>query len=200
MMSRPQFIVPSAPVLVSAPPTGKDWLHEVKWDGWRIQIIKHHGVRIYSRTRTDFTKRLPGIVEAVERLKASACIIDAELVATDFYDIAAAIKRGQVTAIAFDLMHLDDEDLRRLPLTDRKAKLKKLVGKGGPSLRLSAVYPDGVKLLAAAAELELEGIVSKKRDSMYQSAKCLTWLKVKTAVWREANKHRGELFQRKRKV
>ena len=193
------FIIPAAPVLVSAPPTGPEWLHEVKWDGWRIQIIKDDGVRIYSRTQTDLTDRLKGIAEAAEALNARSFVLDAELIATNFYDIPAAIKRGEVSAIAFDIMERNTNDLRREPLIKRKVALRKLI-KLSPCLRLADIYPDGEKLLAGAAELGLEGIVSKKRDGTYVSGKCLSWLKMKTAVWREANKHRGELFTRKRAV
>ena len=81
-------------------------------------------------------------------------------------------------------MKRNADDLRRQPLVKRKVALKKLI-KPSPCLRLADVYPDGEQLLAAAAELGLEGIVSKKRDGTYVSGKCLSWLKVKTAVWRE---------------
>ena len=76
--------------------SGSEWLHEIKWDGWRIQIIKDdESVRIYSRTRTDLTPRLKCIEEAAQRLKPWSFILDAELIATDFYDIPAAIKGGR---------------------------------------------------------------------------------------------------------
>jgi bifunctional non-homologous end joining protein LigD len=82
-VSRLPFIVPAVPILVGQPPTGPEWLHEIKWDGWRIQIIRDaEGIQFYSRHKTDWTKRLPGIVAAACELKADAFIIDAELISS----------------------------------------------------------------------------------------------------------------------
>jgi ATP-dependent DNA ligase len=193
------FIVPAAPIPVSTPPTGPDWLHEIKWDGWRIQVIRDaSGVRIYSRNRTDWTKRLPGVTAAAGALKAQSFILDAELIGSGkFHEIRSAMKAGAVSAVAFDLLHLNGIDLRRRPLEERKDKLANLIGKDDPCLMLSAVFEDGEELLAAAEKHGLEGIVSKRRDSTYTSERCLDWLKVKTKVWRIENANRGETFRRR---
>jgi bifunctional non-homologous end joining protein LigD len=199
-VQRLRFITPAAPVLVSSPPTGTDWLHEIIWDGWRLQIIRDvRGVRIYSRNRVDWCDRLPDIAEAVAALDAKEVILDAELVSDGgFYSLHTAIKRRQVSAIAFDVMHLDGVDLRGRFLQERKEKLADLLAKTGDCLQVAELFTDGVKLLKAAEEHRFEGIVSKRRGSIYRSGRCLDWHKVKTKSWTAANKDRHKRFQRRR--
>ena len=93
-------------------------------------------------------------------------------------------------------MHHNGRDLRELPLLERKARLEKLIGAANADcLRYSEGFDDGLKLLAAADRLGLEGIVSKRRDAPYRSGKQCDWIKVKCATWREANKERWRLFE-----
>jgi bifunctional non-homologous end joining protein LigD len=199
---RLRFITPAAPVLVGSPPMGADWLHEIKWDGWRLQIIRDaNGVRIFSRKRVDWCDRLPDIADAVAALKANDVIIDAALVGDGgFYSLHSAIKRRQVSAIAFDVMHLDGMDLRGRILEERKQKLADLLAGAADCLQIAEVFTDGVRLLQAAEDQRFEGIVSKRRGSLYRSGRCLDWLEVKTKSWSAANKNRHKLFQRRRSL
>lgn len=194
------FIPPAAPVPGPNPPRGPDWLHEIKWDGWRCQIIKdENGVRIYSRSMTEWTDRLPTVAAAIQEIPARSMIIDGELIsnAGDFYDIPTAIKWRRVAFAAFDLLHHNGNDLRRMPLTGRKQSLAKLLVKSREPIILSEVFDDGEALLKAANDHRLEGIVSKLRNQSYVSGNNRGWIKVKTPRWRADNADRGERFAKK---
>jgi bifunctional non-homologous end joining protein LigD len=99
-------------------------------------------------------------------------------------------------AWAFDLLELDGKDLRQTPLESRKADLTKMLRRANPFLRTSESFSDPLKLLAECERRWLEGIVSKRRDSLYRAGKSSAWIKVKCAAWREANRDRHELFER----
>jgi bifunctional non-homologous end joining protein LigD len=102
-----------------------------------------------------------------------------------------------LTVFAFDLLHRDGQDLRRLPLIERKRKLAHLVTRAGiPCLHLVEAFDDGLALLQAVENHRLEGLVSKRRSSPYRSGECRDWLKVKTAAWYEANRERWRMFER----
>lgn len=195
-MYRLSFIPPAVPILVKQPPTGPDWVHEIKWDGWRCQVIKDlDRIRIFTRKANDWTDELPSIVEAARALKAKRFIIDGELIAStaghDFYTLPAAIRRKEVNLIAFDLMHLNAKDLRRSRLEERQGTLASLIS-DSDVLQLSETFDDPHELLKAAETHGLEGIVSKRKDLQYRSGRCPHWLKVKTAAWKEANAGRYE--------
>lgn len=203
-VSRISYIIPATPILVKQPPVGPNWLHEIKWDGWRCQIIKDvDGIRIYSRKQNEWTDELPTIVAAVHALELRTFVIDGELVAAtaghDFYTIPEAVRRQQVHVIAFDLLHLNGKDLRRFTLEKRKAALEKLFVSTDSVIQLSETFNDPFSLLKAAEEYGLEGIVSKRKDLPYRSGRCPHWQKVKTAAWREAHKDRGERLKRKKR-
>jgi bifunctional non-homologous end joining protein LigD len=96
---------------------------------------------------------------------------------------------------AFDLLHRDGEDLRPLPFADRRQRLVRLVSRSDiPCLHLVPSFDDGTKLLEAAEQHKLEGLVSKRRDARYRSGTSKDWRKVKTAAWREANRERWRMF------
>jgi bifunctional non-homologous end joining protein LigD len=199
-VQRLSFIQPAQPILVKEPPTGPVWIHEIKWDGWRCQIIKDFdGIRVFTRKANDWTDELPTIVKAAQALKAKRFIIDGELIAStegqDFNTIPAAVRRRQVTFIAFDLMHLNATDMRRSRLEDRKEVLAGLIN-DSDAIQLSEMFNDPHELLKAAEAYGLEGIVSKRKDMPYRSGRCPHWLKVKTAAWKEANAGRYERFSR----
>ena len=199
-MPRLTFIKPAAPILVRQPPTGPNWLHEIKWDGWRCQVIKDvTEIRIYTRSANDWTDHLPTLVDAVSTLNARRLIIDSEIIAStdgyDFYTLPAAIRRKQVSLVAFDLLHLNGEDLRRFPLEERKDALIKVVG-ASELIQVSETFNNPFDLLDAAEKYGLEGIVSKRKDLPYRSGRCVHWQKVKTATWSAANADRGEHFGR----
>ena len=201
---RTPFIEPSAPVLRSEPPRGSEWLHEVKHDGWRAQLHKAgDDVVVFSKTGADFTKRFRSIAAGVGALPARSAIIDAEIVVCDDDDRPSfgALMAGKQTALCawcFDLMGLDNHDLRTEPLDNRRERLRQLlIDAGNRLLRFSEDFSDPEKLLAATERMGLEGIVSKRRDQFYRSGKNPAWIKVKTASWRAANRERYKLFEKR---
>jgi bifunctional non-homologous end joining protein LigD len=183
------------------PPTGDACLHEVKFDGWRIQLHKcGRDVAIYTRRGHAFTARLRSITAAVAALSARSAIIDAELTACerDFRNFEALhfrTRHHHLCVWAFDLLELNGRHLRELPLTKPKDSPKKLLSKTRDiRLRFSASFDGGEKLLALAEGTGLEGIVPKRRDYPYRSVRC-DWIKVKSPAWREANRDRHELIK-----
>ena len=118
----------------------------------------------------------------------------------DFFRLLKAAFRNQESELAvyaFDLLHLNGQDLRPQPLTERRRLLERLLGRAKvPCLHLVDVFDDGQKLLEAAEKHKLEGIVSKRRDASYRSGECHDWVKIKTMAWREANRERWRLFER----
>ena len=190
------FIEPSQPVLRDRPPEGPDWIHEIKLDGFRVQV--HTGPKpiIFSRNGLDLSNRFGSVVRSLSKLKPA--IIDAEIVALDTCgrpDFRALMGGSrQLCIYGFDLLHLD-RDLQSLPLRLRRQKLGRFLKAGGPIL-FSDDFPDPIKLLEVADRMRLEGIVSKKLNQPYCSGKNPGWIKVKTHTWREANEDRGEMFSR----
>jgi bifunctional non-homologous end joining protein LigD len=185
------------------PPSGNEWLHEIKHDGFRV-IARKIGtrVRLYSRPDNDLTKRFPLIVEAIAKLRARSCIIDGEAVACGTDGIASfeLIRRWNtdegVFMYAFDLIELSGEDMRREPLESRRATLEVLLGGAAPGIRFNEhIEEDGPILFKHACKLGLEGIVSKRKDSRYVSGRSPYWIKSKNpeapAVKREAEEDWG---------
>jgi bifunctional non-homologous end joining protein LigD len=180
------FITPCRPTTVDQAPNGDGWAHEIKHDGYRLQIHVHGATaRLYTITGTDWTPRYPLIAEAARRIKVPA-IIDAEAViqradgVTDFEALHARTRDSDVIAFAFDLMMLDGKDLRRRPWIERRATLKKLLGRNLAGIVFNKhIEGDGPAFYAHACKLGLEGIVSKRIDAPYRSGMSKTWLKVK---------------------
>ena len=204
MLKRNPFIIPSAPVLKRQPPTGPQWLHEVKFDGWRAQLHKAgNEVAIFTRKGHDYTKRFPAIRDSLRALTANSAIIDAEIVVCDSDgkpDFKALMSgaTGDLCAWCFDLLELNGHGLRRRTLIERKAMLRHLLNKADDHvLRFSETFPDPVKLFAAAESQRLEGIVSKLGYQPYRSGKNPGWVKVKCRAWREANRDRWEMFEKR---
>ena len=203
MLRNLPFIIPSAPVLAKAPPTGPEWLHEVKVDGWRAQLHKvGDDVVVFSKTGADFTKCFRSIADAVLKSPANSCILDVELVACDqagnpdFYELMRGAKHG-CCAWCFDLLELNGTDQRMEPLDLRRHLLRKLLKKAkNDTLRFSEEFDDPLMLLAACEKHGLEGIVSKLREDRYRSGKNPGWVKVKTAAWRATNRERFKLFEK----
>jgi bifunctional non-homologous end joining protein LigD len=170
VLNRTAFVVPSAPVLKRVPPPGPDWLHEVKHDGWRAQLHRHDaGASILSKSGKDISGRFAVIGSALRSLPP--CVIDAEIIGCgadgvpDFRSLMAGNAHGYC-AWCFDRLSVGGKDVRREPLEERRARLEGLLaGADADLLRFSEAFDDAGKLLAAALELGLEGIVSKKRPS-----------------------------------
>jgi len=199
-------VPPLYPALQSNTRQGSaEWLHEVKFDGYRVQVHKVGSrVVIYSRNGHDFTERFPSIALLLHELPEKAAVLDGEVVASDadgrpnFARLHVRWSRsGAIHLWAFDLLAFNGRDLRLQPLVKRQARLQVLLERFGcPAISLSEPFKDGIALLRVAEERGLEGIVSKRRDAPYRSGECRDWRKVKTAAWREANKERWRLFER----
>jgi bifunctional non-homologous end joining protein LigD len=192
------FIAPCLPTKIDKLPSGSQWLHEIKHDGFRI-IARKTGaqVRLYSRPGNDLTHRFPLIVETLARLRSRSCIIDGEAVACDHNGVASfdliRYQRADesIFLYAFDLIEQNGDDLRHDPLEVRKAALASIVAKARPGIRFNEhMEGDGPTVFAHACELGLEGIVSRRKDSAYRSDRSPDWLKMKNpdapAVKREA--------------
>jgi bifunctional non-homologous end joining protein LigD len=192
------FISPCLPTRTDKLPSGSEWLHEIKHDGFRV-IARKNGaqVRLYSRPGNDITRRFPQIVEALTDLRSRSCIIDGEAVACDDNGLASFERiryrqhDGDVFLYAFDLIELNGDDMRRDPLQVRKATLASIVAKARPGIRFNEhIEGDGPTVFAHACKMGLEGIVSKRKDSAYRSGRSPDWLKMKNpgcaAVTREA--------------
>jgi bifunctional non-homologous end joining protein LigD len=168
------FIQPCQPTLVRVLPAGPGWLHEMKYDGFRILARKQgERVEVWSRRGALFNHRFPRIAEAVGALPADHALIDGEAVVflpDGHSDSALLTKAGRERAsfVAFDLLSLGD-DLRERPLEERREALAQLVA-GADGVRLSeSVVDDGATVFAAACKLGVEGIVSKRVGSRYRS-------------------------------
>ena len=208
-MTAPRFIQPCSPTTASKPPTDERWTHEVKWDGYRFQVLKiGRQVQLFTRNGTDWTERMPAIAAAFAGLGAKVAQLDGELCLCgpdgqpDFKALMRAVRRtpsdeSQLSFHAFDLLHVNAVDLRSKPLRERRRRLVDLVDRQTetvPVLYLPDSFTHGAKLLAMCSKLRLEGIVSKRLYRPYVSGPTRDWVKVKCAAWKEANRWRAEAF------
>lgn len=177
------------PTLVEVPPEGDEWIHEVKYDGFRTQLIVRNGsCQAFTRTGKDWSNAYPRVIEAGLALPCKAAIIDGEAIITDehnkpqFYGLLRAIRRqpDRVVLVAFDLLHLDGEDLRRRPLIERREMLWKLIAPAEGAIQYSQhMQTSGADFYRAVDRMGLEGMVSKRANSTYRSGKAASWLKIK---------------------
>jgi bifunctional non-homologous end joining protein LigD len=200
-----QFIPPCSPVMAKNVPAGDGWVHEVKFDGYRVQAHKAGSrVVLFSRNGHDFTGRFASMAQLLRELPARSAVLDGEIVAKDpdgrpnFARLQLRSRESQPIHLwAFDLLALNGRDLRPQPLMKRQACLQVLLERFGcAAVTPSELFEDGLALLRVAEERGLEGIVSKRRDAPYRSGECRDWRKVKTTAWREANRERWRLFER----
>jgi len=185
----PKFVAPQLATLVSKPPAGEDWLHEIKYDGYRaIAAVGGGRVRIYTRSGQDWTDKFAQIARALKDLKAKSALLDGEIVALDdkgrssFASLQHGLKGGKtpLTYFVFDLLELDGHDLRKEPLIRRKERLRALLKAPPDAVSYSDhVVGAGDKVFAEACRLGLEGIVSKRADKPYVSRRTRSWLKSK---------------------
>lgn len=185
----PDFVEFMHPTLVAEPPSGDLWLHEVKFDGYRLQLrVAGGAVRLFTRNGHDWTARFPEIV--AEAAALPDCILDGELCAlgpdgqSDFSALRAAIspgKTGRLVLMVFDILWRGQDDLRRFELVDRKAILARILEHAaGDRLRFIPSHERGGKaLLLAACQMGLEGVVSKRRRSAYKAGRSDLWVKAK---------------------
>lgn len=165
-----------APMLAElgdAPPAGDGWRHEVKWDGFRCLARVHASeALLWSRNDQDLTERFPTIAARLPRAAGTPdCVLDGEVCALDAEGRPrfGLLQRGGGTLVyyVFDVLEVDGHDICALPWTERRARLEGLIEPDDPLVRVSPVFPEGPSLLRAAAEQELEGIISKRAGSRY---------------------------------
>ncbi|UVC19305.1 ATP-dependent DNA ligase [Mesorhizobium onobrychidis] len=185
---RLKFVAPLMPTLVEKPPEGDDWIHEVKFDGYRSQIvIDDADVRIFTRRGLDWSAKYRDLVDAAKRLDVQNAIIDGEIIVTneaglsDFAALRKAITSRQHDLYlgAFDLLHLNGHDLRDMVLEDRREILAGLI-EPGSRIQFSESLPGEPDAIYHLLDLAgLEGMVSKRSDSKYRSGPTTNWLKTK---------------------
>jgi bifunctional non-homologous end joining protein LigD len=181
------FIAPCIPTRAPKPPAGRDWVHEIKHDGYRLQVRRvGDQVRLFTRRGYDWSGRYPSIAVTATLLRARSFTLDGEAVVCGPDGVAifdALHRRGTVTEAmlyAFDLLELDGEGLRPLALADRKKRLARLLSGRRLGIVLSDhTDEDGALLFVHACRLGLEGIVSKRLSAPYRSGRSRDWLKVK---------------------
>ena len=185
---RLSFIEPLMPTLVDKPPEGDGWIHEVKFDGYRSQIVRDaDGVRIFTRRGLDWTAKYRDLAQAAGELEVESTIIDGEIIVlndaglSDFGELRKAITRRQhdLYFVAFDLLHLNGHDLRDMPLEDRREILAEMVSEGGRIQFSQPLQGDAKAIFHLAEQAGLEGMVSKRKDSKYRSGPSTNWLKAK---------------------
>ena len=188
----PKFVAPMLPTLVDAPPSGAGWVHEIKFDGYRIEaVLDSSKVVLRTRKGLDWTDRFPSVAKAVSGLPAKKCLIDGEVVVendngiSDFSALQNALKEGKARGLiyyAFDILHLDGFDLTRVALVERKDLLGSLLKGASGTLRFSEDFDEnGELMLQHVCRLGAEGIVSKRRDSPYRPGRTTDWTKSKCA-------------------
>jgi bifunctional non-homologous end joining protein LigD len=185
----PAFVPPQLAVLASSPPTGDDWLHEIKYDGYRaIAAVGGGRCRIYTRSGQDWTDKFATIAAPLRTLKVASALLDGEIVALDahgrstFQLLQNSLKEGTdpLTYYVFDILELDGRDLRAEPLKRRKQILAELLRGAPDAIRYSQdVVGHGERVLAQVCRLGLEGIVSKEADKPYVSRRAPSWVKSK---------------------
>lgn len=186
----PGFIKPQLATLKSKAPSGERWLHEIKYDGYRLQLHAARGrKKAYTRNGLDWTTRFSAIAGALDI--PGRAIVDGEAVVikdgrTNFSELQAELagrRQDRIEYYAFDLLYLDGYDLRAVAQIERKRLLKALFDAHElerPVLFSEHMTGDGAELFEAASRLNYEGIVSKRADAAYRSERTEAWLKVKT--------------------
>lgn len=194
----PEFVEPELCKLVDRPPVGASWGHEIKLDGYRMQLRVDNGEAVLrTRKGLDWSEKFSEIIAASAKLPD--CIIDGEIVALDdngapdFAALQAALSDGDTQNLifyAFDLLFIDGEDLRKLPLSERKQRLKDMLEEQPRSVTSRLRYVEhfetaGDAVLESACRMNLEGIISKRLDAPYRSGRVGDWMKAKCRAGHE---------------
>ncbi|TCL91196.1 ATP-dependent DNA ligase LigD phosphoesterase module /ATP-dependent DNA ligase LigD polymerase module [Rhizobium sp. PP-WC-2G-219] len=193
----PDFVEPALATLKPKAPSGNRWVHEIKFDGYRLQArIEKGKVRLLTRSGLDWTKRFGDqVAAALAGLPVETALIDGEIVvhkdngASDFSALQEDLSLGRSDRFiyyAFDILHLDGHDLTKATLIDRKNLLQKLILADSPTVRFSEHFEDdGDLVLTHACRLSLEGVVSKERSGSYVSGRKGSWVKSKCSERQE---------------
>lgn len=185
MLKRFEFCLPTRATVVPGRP---GWLHKIKYDGYRVRLERGgERVQLLSRNGHDWTARYPWIVESARRNKIKHFVIDGEAVVLgvdgipDFNALHSRKHEAEVQLYAFDVLALDGEDLRPLPLSLRKTSLARLLARRPEGIFVAPFEQGeiGPDLFRAACDMGLEGLVSKRMDRPYRGGRCADWIKVK---------------------
>ncbi len=213
----PRFVKPQLATLVDDVPTGNEWLHEIKYDGYRLLIAARGGeVKAYTRNGLDWTAKFGPLVQAIAALDLPPALIDGEVVAFDangnpsFSVLQSVLKRGHGEQradtpfhfFAFDLLSLDGADLKPLPLIERKERLEALLAHAESPIRVADhLIGAGERLYRSLCDAGQEGIIAKRIDDAYRSGRTRNWVKVKCTRRQEfvvigwtASKAKGRAF------
>jgi bifunctional non-homologous end joining protein LigD len=195
----PLKIQPMLATAIDAPFDSPDWIYEIKWDGYRaIAFIEGGRVRLVSRNQNDLTAQYGDLADLPRFVSAKTAVLDGEIVALDEHGRSSFSLMQQRTGFrdrnkrsapqpgisvlyyVFDLLYLDGYDLRRVPLEQRKQVLASLLSEPDHVIRQSEAFPgEGKALFKAAEQRGLEGIVAKRRSSLYEERRSREWLKIK---------------------
>src|SRR3954447_18671004 len=160
------FVEFQLPTLVDAPPEGDGWVHEVKYDGYRTQLVIERGrARAFTRRGFDWSAKYPQLVDAAAALPVKSAIIDGEAIVmnkaglSDFGALRSAMRwePGRIVFVAFDLLHLDGDDLRLRPLLERRLKLEALIGEAGAIQYSDHIVGHGKEFFEQACNMGFEG-------------------------------------------
>jgi bifunctional non-homologous end joining protein LigD len=186
---------PQLATLVNAPPEGEGWLHEIKYDGYRIGCrIEDNKVSLWSRRGNDWTRDFPEVAAAARMLRVRRALIDGEVAVlmpdgrTSFQALQNSLageRQGELVYFVFDLLHLDGVDLARAPLDERKGALRTIVPDEGVIRYSRHWVGGGSRVFGEACRLGFEGLVSKRRDQPYRAGRSPAWLKSKCVLRQE---------------
>jgi bifunctional non-homologous end joining protein LigD len=186
----PSFIEPCLATLRPAVPTGDDWIHEIKYDGYRTQAhIRRGKAHMFTRRGHDWTDTFRAVADALAELPGEELILDGEIIVQDEHGVSnfgalrselARRRSDRLTYYVFDLLYRDGEDLRPLPLIDRKAALAALLADAPRPIAYSShLEGKGGEMFRRACAMRLEGVISKLRDAPYRSGRVESWIKTK---------------------
>jgi bifunctional non-homologous end joining protein LigD len=185
-------VEPALATSIGKVPSGKRWIHEIKFDGYRVQVhLANEAVKIFTRRGHDWTNRFKKVAHDAWHIKAGSAVIDGEIVvpaadgSTDFSVLQNELQGSsrKIVLVTFDLLYLNGRDIRKEPLVRRKAELKKIIA--GTDVQFSESFEiEGREMFAHACKVGLEGVVSKVRDSAYPTGRSNDWVK-KTCAQRE---------------
>ena len=181
------FIGPCLPSPADKPPSGSNWIHEIKHDGYRLMVRRDPvGIRLLTRNGNDWSARFPLVVEAVNHLNVRSCLIDGEVVCCDerglaiFSTLRQRRNEARAFLFAFDLLEMDGLDMRREPIETRKATLASLLRRAAwDASERAHSAPQRRRRVSSVCKLGAEGIVSKRLGSRYRSGRSPDWLKFK---------------------
>jgi len=191
------FILPCQPALAYEPPSGLGWLHEIKFDGYRV-IARKDGeqIRLWTRTTSDYSKAFTRIRDAVAALPVKSVVLDGEAIVlrpdntSDFEALRSRQGQAEAILVAYDVMELDGQNMRLEALEERRNRLAKLLRANKAirdGIQLSeTITGDGATIFLHACGLGLEGIVSKRIGSRYVSGRTRAWLKTKNPNFRRS--------------